>query len=117
MNFMRVIIVDSLSLEVSQKTSPAIDLLLDARPPGTSRAQQSCFQTELLAILMEHLLAADVLIGDGAALPVVPGGSVTVCLSSLLLYFLGPLRRTFDPVNRISNHFQQLNIFWDVQST
>ena len=34
------------------------------------------FQTELLAILMSHLLAADVLIGEGAALPVVPGGSV-----------------------------------------
>ena len=77
MNFMRVIIVDSLSLEVSQKTSPAVDLLLDARPPGTTGAQQSRFQTELLAILMDHLLAADVLIGDGAALPVVPGGSVT----------------------------------------
>ena len=77
MNFMRVIIVDSLSLEVSQKTSPAIDLLLDANPSGTTSAQQSRFQTELLAILMDHLLAADVLIGDGAALPVVPGGNVT----------------------------------------
>ncbi|XP_065351177.1 WD repeat and FYVE domain-containing protein 3 [Cloeon dipterum] len=76
MDFLRVIIVDSLSLPVSGKGPPTIDIILEASPEQSSSAQQSIFQTELLAILMEHLLAADVLIGEQAALPVVPGGSI-----------------------------------------
>ena len=75
MNFMRVLIVDSLSLEVSQKKSPVIDMLLDAQPELSTHAQQCRFQTELLGLVMDHLLAADILIGDQAALPVVPGGN------------------------------------------
>eukprot|EP00094_Tigriopus_californicus_P005213 TCALIF_05026-PB protein Name:"Similar to WDFY3 WD repeat and FYVE domain-containing protein 3 (Homo sapiens)" AED:0.04 eAED:0.04 QI:7/0.93/0.68/1/1/1/16/134/3650 len=51
MNFMRVLIVDSLSLEVPQKKSPVIDLLLDAQPEN-------------------------ILIGDQAAMPIVPGGNI-----------------------------------------
>ena len=35
----------------------------------------SRFQTELLGLVMDHLLAADILIGDQAAIPVVPGGN------------------------------------------
>ncbi|XP_059488715.1 WD repeat and FYVE domain-containing protein 3 [Neocloeon triangulifer] len=76
MDFLRVIIVDSLSLPVSGKGPPTIDIILEASPDKCSSVQQSIFQTELLAILMEHLLAADVLIGEQAALPVVPGGSI-----------------------------------------
>jgi WD repeat and FYVE domain-containing protein 3 len=76
MDFLRVVIVDSLSLPVSGKGPPTIDIILEASPEHCSAAQQSIFQTELLAILMEHLLAADVLIGEQAALPVVPGGSI-----------------------------------------
>ncbi len=34
------------------------------------------FQTELLGIVMDHLVAADVLIGDQAALPIVSGGNL-----------------------------------------
>ncbi|KAJ4438847.1 hypothetical protein ANN_14800 [Periplaneta americana] len=75
MDFLRVIVVDSLSLPVSGKGPPAIDLVLDASPDTASMAQQTRFQTEVLGTLMEHLLAADVLIGEQAALPVVPGGS------------------------------------------
>ena len=74
MNFMRVIIVDSLSLPSSPKCPPVIDLLIDAKPSCTTSNQQAKFQTELLAELMDHLLAADVLIGDQAAVPVVSGG-------------------------------------------
>ena len=73
-NFMRVVIVDSLSLLSSPKNPPVIDLLLDAQPEGTNEIQRSKFQTELLAVIMDHLLAADVLIGDQAALPIVQGG-------------------------------------------
>ncbi len=44
LNFMRVIIVDSLSLQVSQKTSPVIDLILDAQPENTTHAQQCRYE-------------------------------------------------------------------------
>lgn len=73
-NFMRVLIVDSLSLLSSPKNPPVVDLLLDAEPSDTKQDQRSCFQTELLAVIMDHLLAADVLIGDQAALPIASGG-------------------------------------------
>ena len=75
MNFMRVIIVDSLSLLSSPKNPPVIDLIVDADPPSTNVRQRSRFQTEILGVIMDHLLAADVLIGDQAALPIVNGGN------------------------------------------
>lgn len=76
MDFLRVIVVDSLSLSVTAKSPPAIDLVLEAWPEHASTVQQTTYQTEVLSILMDHLLAADVLIGEQAALPVVPGGSI-----------------------------------------
>nr|CAD7454369.1 unnamed protein product [Timema tahoe] len=76
MDFLRVIVVDSLSLPVSGKGPPTIDLVLEASPEHASVMQQTKFQTEVLGTLMEHLLAADVLIGEQAALPVVPGGGL-----------------------------------------
>ena len=39
-NFMRTMIVDSLSLQPTQKSSPVLDLLLDAQPENTTHAQQ-----------------------------------------------------------------------------
>ncbi|XP_063226772.1 WD repeat and FYVE domain-containing protein 3 isoform X2 [Bacillus rossius redtenbacheri] len=76
MDFLRVIVVDSLSLPVSGKGPPAVDLVLEASPEHATAAQQTRYQTEVLGTLMEHLLAADVLIGEQAALPVVPGGGL-----------------------------------------
>jgi hypothetical protein len=76
MDFLRVSVVDSLSLPVSGKGPPAIDLVLESSPDTASVSQHTRFQTEVLGTLMEHLLAADVLIGEQAALPVVPGGSL-----------------------------------------
>ena len=76
MQFMRDLIVDSLPLQVTQKSPPVIDLLLDAQPENTTHAQQCTFQTELLGHVMDRLLAADILIGDQAALPTVPGGNM-----------------------------------------
>ena len=76
LNFMRVLIVDSLSLQIQgPKSPPIIDLLLDAKPEFTTEAQRGIFQTELLGNVMDHLLAADILIGEGAALPIVPSGN------------------------------------------
>lgn len=83
MDFLRVIIVDSLSLPVTAKSPPSIDLVLEAWPEHASTSQQTRYQTEVLSILMEHLLAADVLIGEQAALPVVPGGSANNITSNV----------------------------------
>ncbi|XP_044260057.1 WD repeat and FYVE domain-containing protein 3 isoform X2 [Tribolium madens] len=71
-DFIRVIVVDSLSLSTTGKVSPVIDLVLDAYPVNSTTSQQICYQTEILATLMDHLLAADMLVGDQAAIPVVP---------------------------------------------
>lgn len=71
-DFIRVIVVDSLSLSVSGKGSPVIDLVLDAYPESSNSSQQTCYQTEILVTLMDHLLAADMLVGDQAAIPIVP---------------------------------------------
>ncbi|XP_050392525.2 WD repeat and FYVE domain-containing protein 3 [Patella vulgata] len=65
-DFLRTIVIDSFST----KSTTVIDLMLDGYPEHASRAQQKQFQTEMLKILMEHLLAADVLLGDQAALPI-----------------------------------------------
>lgn len=50
--------------------------MFQASPDHSTLSQQARFQTEVLSTLMEHLLAADVLIGEQAALPVVAGGNV-----------------------------------------
>lgn len=71
-DFIRVIVVDSLSLSFSGKGSPVIDLVLDAYPENSNSMQQTCYQTEILVTLMDHLLAADMLVGDQAAIPIVP---------------------------------------------
>nr|XP_022909115.1 WD repeat and FYVE domain-containing protein 3 [Onthophagus taurus] len=71
-DFIRVIVVDSLSLSVTAKSSPVIDLVLDAYPENSTTHQQTCYQTEILCTLMDHLLAADMLVGDQAAIPIVP---------------------------------------------
>lgn len=71
-DFLRVIVVDSLSLSLTSKVTPVIDLVLDASPENSELAQQIAFQTEIIAALIDHLLAADVLVGEQAALPIVP---------------------------------------------
>ncbi|XP_050428058.1 WD repeat and FYVE domain-containing protein 3 [Adelges cooleyi] len=73
-DFLRVIVVDSLLLPVSSKSLPPLDLVLDASPEGASSSQVSKYQTELLSTLMDHLLAADIMIGEQAAVSTVPGG-------------------------------------------
>ncbi|XP_048248442.1 WD repeat and FYVE domain-containing protein 3-like isoform X1 [Haliotis rufescens] len=74
-DFLRTIVIDSFSQPPTSKSNAAIDLLLDASPEHASRAQQKEFQTELLTTLMGHLLAADVLLGEQAALPIGTGNS------------------------------------------
>lgn len=71
-DFLRVIVVDSLSLSLTGKTAPVIDLVLEASPENSDLDNQSAYQTEIISALMDHLLAADVLVGEQAALPIVP---------------------------------------------
>ncbi|KAI5732691.1 hypothetical protein M8J76_003102 [Diaphorina citri] len=83
MDFLRSILVDSLSLPVTSKSSPILDLVLDGTPENATPPQISKFQTEILTSLMDHLLAADILIGEQAALPVVSGGNTTNIASNV----------------------------------
>lgn len=72
-DFLRVIVVDSLSLaSTTSKAAPVIDLVLDASPENSDSTHQIAYQTEIITALMDHLLAADVLVGEQAALPIVP---------------------------------------------
>lgn len=83
MDFLRSIVVDSLSLPVTSKSPPILDLVLDGTPETATPPQISKFQTEILTSLMDHLLAADILIGEQAALPVVSGGNTTNIASNV----------------------------------
>ncbi|XP_050525205.1 WD repeat and FYVE domain-containing protein 3 isoform X2 [Daktulosphaira vitifoliae] len=74
-DFLRVIIVDSLLLPINSKSLPPLDLVLDASPEGATSSQVSKYQTEVLSTLMDHLLAADIMIGEQAAVSSIPGGS------------------------------------------
>ncbi|KAH9634486.1 hypothetical protein HF086_005479 [Spodoptera exigua] len=56
MDFLRLIVLDSLPLNVTGKTAPVIDLVLDASPPNSTSQQQIEYQTEVLTTLMENLL-------------------------------------------------------------
>ena len=95
MEFLRILVVDSLSLPPSTKGPQIIDYLLEVNfhlflnefeynsvcflqvnPEFTNMAQVSEYQTQLLGLLMDHLLDADILIGEGAAIPVLSNGNI-----------------------------------------
>ncbi|XP_068150456.1 LOW QUALITY PROTEIN: WD repeat and FYVE domain-containing protein 3 [Drosophila tropicalis] len=71
-DFLRVIVVDSLGLNMHGKATPVIDMVLDAAPETGELPLQVQYQTQIIIALMDHLLAADVLVGEQAALPLVP---------------------------------------------
>lgn len=54
-DFIRVIIVDSLSLSSTGKASPVIDLALDAYPVDSSNSQQVAYQTEVSLMSLDSL--------------------------------------------------------------
>ena len=56
MNFMRVLIVDALSLPASPKTQPVIDLLIDAQPENTTHAQQCRYCDSVISSRREDFL-------------------------------------------------------------
>ncbi|KAK3103345.1 hypothetical protein FSP39_018631 [Pinctada imbricata] len=68
-DFIRTIIVDSFSQQMLNRPTVTLDVVLEASPDNATRAQRREFQTEVLQTVMDHLLAADVLLGDQSALP------------------------------------------------
>ncbi|XP_058460935.1 WD repeat and FYVE domain-containing protein 3 isoform X2 [Malaya genurostris] len=72
MDFLRVIAVDSFSLACNGKDPPIIDCILDAQLDNDSQTAKCSFLTEIIVTLMDHLVAADILVGEQAALPIVP---------------------------------------------
>ncbi|XP_068949127.1 WD repeat and FYVE domain-containing protein 3 isoform X2 [Petaurus breviceps papuanus] len=85
-DFMRVLIIDNLCLTPASKQTPLIDLLLEASPERSTRTQQKEFQTYVLDSVMDHLLAADVLLGEDASLPITSGGSYQVLVNNVFYF-------------------------------
>ncbi|KAH9494853.1 WD repeat and FYVE domain-containing protein 3, partial [Bulinus truncatus] len=85
-DFIRNIVIDSMSQLSNSKATTVLDIMLDASPEHASRAQQKEFQTEMLKILMDHLLAADILLGEQAALPMMSGSSYSHMATSVFYF-------------------------------
>ncbi|XP_072570551.1 WD repeat and FYVE domain-containing protein 3 isoform X3 [Paramormyrops kingsleyae] len=85
-DFMRVLIMDNLCMTPASKQVPIIDILLESSPERSTRTQQKEFQSYILDSVMEHLLAADVLLGEEASLPIASGGSYTVLVNNVFYF-------------------------------
>uniref|UniRef100_A0A672QYC5 WD repeat and FYVE domain containing 3 n=1 Tax=Sinocyclocheilus grahami TaxID=75366 RepID=A0A672QYC5_SINGR len=85
-DFMRVLIMDNLCMTPASKQTPIIDLLLEASPERSTRTQQKEFQSYILDSVMEQLLAADVLLGEEASLPITTGGSYQVLVNNVFYF-------------------------------
>ncbi|KAI0236471.1 WD repeat and FYVE domain-containing protein 3 [Lamellibrachia satsuma] len=83
MDFLRMIIVDSLMRPQSSRSAVVIDLVLEATPEHATRQQRQEFQTEVLKSLMDHLLAADALLGEEAALPLSTGSNYSNIVANI----------------------------------
>lgn len=82
MDFLRTIVIDSLSLPVtgagvssnsaiSMRAIPIVEIIMDGCPDSANYNQHCQFQTELLSIVMEYLASAGVIIGELSVLPIV----------------------------------------------
>ncbi|KAL5018829.1 hypothetical protein ScPMuIL_004551 [Solemya velum] len=87
-DFLRTIVFDSFSQSSVSKAGPVIDLILESFPDQASRAQHREYHTEIMKTIMEHLLAADVLLGEQAALQVISGCSYAN-MATNVFYFAG----------------------------
>ncbi|XP_035766605.1 WD repeat and FYVE domain-containing protein 3 [Neolamprologus brichardi] len=85
-DFMRVLIMDNLCMTPASKQTPIIDMLLEASPERSTRTQQKEFQSNILDSVMEHLLAADVLLGEDASLPLSSGGSYQILVNNVFYF-------------------------------
>ncbi|KAJ8383375.1 hypothetical protein AAFF_G00221650 [Aldrovandia affinis] len=85
-DFMRALIMDNLCMTPASKQTPTIDLLLEASPERSTRTQHKEFQSYVLDSVMEHLLAAEVLLGEDASLPITCGGSYHILVNNVFYF-------------------------------
>ncbi|KAJ8380472.1 hypothetical protein SKAU_G00012500 [Synaphobranchus kaupii] len=85
-DFMRALIMDNLCVTPASKQTPTVDLLLEASPERSTRTQQKEFQSYILDSVMDHLLAADVLLGEDASMPVTSGGSYQILVHNVFYF-------------------------------
>ncbi|PWA17023.1 hypothetical protein CCH79_00013243 [Gambusia affinis] len=85
-DFMRVLIMDNMCMTPASKQTPIIDMLLEASPDRSTRTQQKEFQSSIMDGVMEHLLAADVLLGEDASLPLSTGGSYQILVNNVFYF-------------------------------
>ncbi|XP_035234406.1 WD repeat and FYVE domain-containing protein 3 isoform X2 [Anguilla anguilla] len=85
-DFMRALIMDNLCVTPASKQTPTVDLLLEAAPERSTRTQQKEFQSYILDSVMEHLLAADVLLGEDSSMPVTSGGSYQILVHNVFYF-------------------------------
>nr|XP_054773448.1 WD repeat and FYVE domain-containing protein 3-like [Lytechinus pictus] len=86
MDFIRVIVVDSLSLPLPNRSPAVLDIILESSPERATPCQINEFQTAILANLMERLLAGDALLGKESALPIAQGGSYNNLVSNIFYF-------------------------------
>ncbi|XP_077377164.1 WD repeat and FYVE domain-containing protein 3 isoform X1 [Festucalex cinctus] len=86
LDFMRALIMDNMCVTPATKQTPVIDLLLEASPERSTRTQQKEFQSNILDGVMEHLLAADVLLGEDSSLPLSSGGSYQILVHNVFYF-------------------------------
>uniref|UniRef100_A0A8C4ZMQ7 WD repeat and FYVE domain containing 3 n=1 Tax=Gadus morhua TaxID=8049 RepID=A0A8C4ZMQ7_GADMO len=85
-DFMRVLIMDNLCTTPATKQTPVLDLLLEASPERSTRTQQKEFQSFILDGVMDHLLAADLLLGEDSSLAVSSGGSYQTLVHNIFYF-------------------------------
>ncbi|KAM9447222.1 WD repeat and FYVE domain-containing protein 3 isoform 4-T5 [Clarias gariepinus] len=85
-DFMRVLIMENLCLSPATKQTPILDQLLESSPERSTRTQQKEFQSYILDGVMEHLLAADVLLGEDASMPITTGGNYQVLVNNVFYF-------------------------------
>ncbi|XP_060740179.1 WD repeat and FYVE domain-containing protein 3 isoform X1 [Tachysurus vachellii] len=85
-DFMRVLIMENLCMTPASKQTPILDLLLESSPERSTRTQQKEFQSYILDGVMEHLLAADVLLGEDASMPITAGGNYQVLVNNVFYF-------------------------------
>ena len=83
MEFLCNLLLDSLTLPPPQKQSSALDCLLNVQPENSALLHQKRFQAELLAMIMDHLVSTETLIGDKSALPILKGGDTSNIIGNL----------------------------------
>ncbi|KAK7912734.1 hypothetical protein WMY93_012945 [Mugilogobius chulae] len=93
LDFMRVLIMDNMCTIPATKQTPIWTCcwsqhicMCAGLPERSTRTQQKEFQSNILDGVMEHLLAADVLLGEDASLPLSTGGNYQTLVNNVFYF-------------------------------